>query len=334
MKHTFYWAALILVSLQGQPQGLHLMPGIRVVVSGAPQIVMADAGLINDGELVADSSTFLFTGSSLTIGGRQKTFFYNLAVGGDVDLYDHASVTGTVFMQGGNLRLHRYTLDLGTSGRIADERSASAISGGFIRARALLDAPYEVNPGNMGLALSSGGAMGWTTIIRGNEQQTDAGILRYFSVDPEKSIGVPVNYRLFYLDGELGGKSRDRLSLLTRDKGSWVVRGKDQTDVTAGWVAKKYTGNTQFVTLGVSSGDGLRISPNPTMGAFKITFACIQEGDRLISLYDMTGHLLKSRQVHCMAGVNTLEWDGAGYAAGSYRLVTEGESPVTVVIMR
>jgi hypothetical protein len=334
MKHTFYWAVLILVSFKGQAQGLHLMPGVRVVVSGAPQIVMADAGLVNDGELVADSSTFLFTGSSLTIGGRQNTSFYNLIIGGDVNVFNSAAVTGNVFMQGGNLRLHRYTLDLGTSGRIIDERSASAISGGLIKARAYLDAPHEVNPGNMGLALSSEGAMGWTTIIRGNEQQTDAGILRYFSIDPEKSISVPVNYRLYYLEGELDGKSRNKLSLLTRDMGSWVARGKDQTDLTAGWVAKKYTGSTQVVTLGVSSGDGLRISPNPTSGPFKITCTSIQEGDRLISLYDMTGHLLKSRWVHCMAGVNTVEWDGAGYAAGAYRLVVGGEEPVTVVIMR
>lgn len=325
---------LVLVSLRVQSQGLRITPGARIVISGAPQLVLNDAGFVNDGELIADSSSFYFSGNALAIGGVQPTSFYNLVIGGDVQLYNHAAVAGGVFMQGGNLRLNRYTLDLGTTGRIVDERSGAAISGGLIKARAYLDAPHEVNPGNMGLALSSGGAMGWTTIVRGNDQQTETGIQRYFNIEPERNTDVPVNYRVFYLEGELAGKSRNRLAMLTRSISGWRSLGKDQADAGAGWVAKQYTGGSQLITLANVLGDWLRVSPNPTNGPFKVTLTCGQEEDKAFSLYDMMGHLLKSRRVHCMAGVNTIEWDGAGCAAGTYRLVVEGEEPVTVVIMR
>jgi hypothetical protein len=329
---------LILASLRVQSQGLRIMSGARLVVSGAPQLVLQDAALINDGEMRPDSSRCLVFGNASFIGGSRPTSFYDLVIGGDVQLENHASVAGGIYMQGGNLQLNRYTLDLGRSGSIIGERNESRITGGLIKVSAFLDAPVEVNPGNIGVAFTSGANLGWTTIVRGHEQQTDAGIGRYFTIDPESNSGAPVSLRLFYFDGELSGKNKERLGVFARGMkpGGWVVWGKDQADVSAGWVVKKNIGGARFVTLGIpaSRGQAVQIAPNPTSGEFRVMLLCEKEEDKVLYLYDVLGHLLVSRRVHCIAGSNSIEWNGAGLAQGSYRLSVGGMEPVTVEIMR
>jgi len=342
MNHSIYkiLAGLVLAVafLEVRSQGLRLMPGTHLVVSGAPQLVLQDAALINDGEITADSSRYLFFGNTSFIGGSHPTFFYDLVIGGDVQLNNHASVTGGIFMQGGNLQLNRYLLDLGHSGSIIGERNESCITGGLIKVSAFLDRPVEVNPGNIGVAFTSGANLGWTTIIRGHEQQTDASIWRYFTIDPERNGGTPMTMRVFYFEGELSGKNKAGLGVFARGEmpGGWVVWGKDQADAGSGWVIKKNVGGARFVTLGISADrfQIVRIAPNPTTGVFRILCVCDKEEDKVFRLYDALGHLLASRRVHCIAGSNSIEWDGTGLAQGTYRLITEGMDPVTVEIMR
>ncbi|MBN9384482.1 MAG: hypothetical protein J0H74_27255 [Chitinophagaceae bacterium] len=342
MSHSIYkiWSSLVLavVCMQVESQGLRLTPGAHLVISGAPQLVLQDAGLVNDGEVRADSSRWLFTGNTSFIGGSHSISFYDLVIGGDVQLNNHVSVADSIVMQGGNLRLNRYTLDLGRSGSIMGERNESRITGGLIKVSALLDAPVEVNPGNIGLSLTSSANLGWTTIVRGHEQQTDAGIGRYFIIDPERNAPAPVSLRMFYFEGELSGKNKEMLGVLARGamSGGWIGWGKDQADANAGWVAKKNIGGGQFVTLGISANRlrAVQIAPNPTSGQFRVTLVCEKEEDKVICLYDALGHLLLSRRVHCIGGSNSIEWNGTGLEQGVYRLGVEGMDPVMVEIMR
>ena len=346
MKHAIYNFAgglmlSVFLSMTVRSQGLHLTPGIHVVVSGAPQLVLNSTGLTNDGELAVDSSNFLFTGNMPFIGGRRPVAFYDLAIGsttGNVQLNNHIAVIGHVYMQGGILQLNQHMLELDSSGIIVGECSDSYITGGKIRASALLNAPYEANPGNIGIALTSDADLGWTTFIRGNEQQTALGIQRYFDINPEKNASLPVSYRLYYLEGELAGKSKERLALLAKETemGTWADRGKDQTNPTAGWVMKSNIRGLHHITLGIPDNmtKALQIFPNPSFGVFRMIIVSEKEEDKIIRLYDGLGHLLQSRIAHCMIGKNIIEWNGARLAQGSYWLDAAGWEPVAIEIIR
>jgi len=338
MRHIIIIGGLMFaVVMRVESQGLHITRDAHLVVTGAPQLVLQDAGLVNDGVIHADSSRCLFWGNSF-IGGSRTSALYDLVISGDVQTDNHLSVAGGVFMEGGSLYLHGHTLDLGRTGRIVGERNTSFITDGSIKVSAFLDAPYEVNPGNIGIAFTSSANLGWTTIIRGHERQPDAVISRSFNIVAEKNIQMPVSYRLFYLDRELQGYGREGLSMLasSSSSGGWTSWGRDQMDPQAGWVVKRNIGGANFITLGLPAGriHPIQVAPNPTAGAFTMVFENSKEEDRMIFLYDGSGHLAASRRVHLLAGHNSIDWSGAGLAAGVYRLQIEGMGVTTMEIMR
>jgi hypothetical protein len=264
-------------------------------------------------------------------------------------LHNNAAIGGKISMQGGNLRLNNYVLDLGTTGSIQGESNSSSITGaegGVVKARALLNAPRVANPGNIGVAISSEANLGWTTVTRGHIQQAagvGAGIQRYFDIDPEYNSGQPSSLRFYYLDGELDGKSGDELAVFSRarDGISWTSQGKDRSDRTAGWVTKENIGLLHRFTLAIpgsrmnrAGGGSVQVSPNPSAGAFRMTLVSDREGDRVIGLYDVAGHLLERKIWHCIQGMNVIEWNVTGLSQGAYHLAADGLSPVTVTIMK
>src|SRR5580704_4868051 len=121
MKHIKYilWAVLPL-SLHAQV--LRLEPGVQVVAQGAPILVLNDISFLHNGSFIPDSGTVLFIGDrDGSIEGSQPVFFHNLTIGRVVQVYNSISVAGQVSMEGGNLQLNSYTLDLGSTGRIVGE---------------------------------------------------------------------------------------------------------------------------------------------------------------------------------------------------------------------
>lgn len=244
--------------------------------------------------------------------------------------------------------MNNYTLDLGTSGRILGEKSSSCITGaegGTIKAIALLNAPQGVNPGNIGVAFTSEAYLGRTLITRGHVRQGGAGagdgdgIQRYFEIDPENNLNSQVTLRCYYLDGELAGMNGDELALFSKEGAGWAYRGKDGSDRIAGWVAKENVGLLRRFTLAIPGGKGvatwttsLSVAPNPSSGVFRMILVSDSEKDRVVKLYDLLGHVLQIKKIHCMAGMNTVEWYVAGLAQGTYHLAAEGMAPVAVLI--
>ncbi len=80
--------------------------------------------------------------------------------------------------------MNNYMLDLGSSGNIANESNNSCITGttgGAIRITTVLNAPQGVNPGNIGVELTSDADLGSTVITRGHVQQTSSNGNRAFN---------------------------------------------------------------------------------------------------------------------------------------------------------
>jgi hypothetical protein len=327
-------------------QGLHLTSGINWVVSGAPCLVLDNAGLTNNGNFSAGSSTVLFTGNTITsgsfIGGNRPVSFYNLTIGksyNDVQLNNNTVVTGTITMDSGNLQLNRYMIDLGHSGRIVGERNSSCITGvrgGTIKIAAILNAPRAVNPGNIGVEFTSEADLGSTVITRGHDQLTNPGgttsIQRWFDIDRETNTNAPAALRFFYLEGELAGKEKNVLTVFSakeRDN-NWSVWGKDAADPVGNWVLKNGITAGHRFTLAMGPDPlssrpvrpiaSVQIYPNPSHNTFSMQMVSEKEGNGVIRLYDLSGHSLEEKRVHWQAGMTRIDWDISKYAAGVYYL--------------
>ena len=205
-------------------QGLRLSPGVHLVMSGNPSLVLNNAGLINDGSIETDSSTVVFTDDGTMgvarVGGSNPINFHNLSIhktSGNLELDNDISVNGNIFMQGGNLLLNDHLLDLGNSGIIQGENNLSFITGthgGSIRRLAVIGANMPSNPGNIGVEITSSKSPGQTIITRSHTQQTmkdgNTSVQRYFEITPSLNADLDATVRLYYLDSELEDKSKNR----------------------------------------------------------------------------------------------------------------------------
>lgn len=312
--------------------------GLHIVANGPVKLVFDNTSFINNGSFIPGESMVVFTGSSGNsyISGSGKLNLYNMAIekpGSLVSLHNNIELTGQLFMNGGNLQLNHYLLDLDRTGSISGENSRSFITGkkgGRIRAVAHLQSPQDVNPGNIGVSISSLQNPGETVIIRGHDAQSyngfSQGIQRYFDIAPAAG-NIQATLRFFYLDDELSDQNEQQLSFYTnKTKGSnWKQLGKDQHDAGGNWVSKNNISLQDRFTLAGSTGtlEKLNIFPNPTAGIVTIQLYSPQDKAAAINLYDAQGRLLERKSLQVKAGVNTVQWNISRYAAGTYHLMFE-----------
>jgi hypothetical protein len=251
--------------------------------------------------------------------------------------------------------LNEYTLDLGNSGSIAGERNEARITGsqgGTIRITAELNRPRAVNPGNIGVELSSEADLGSTIIIRGHVPLTgpggESGIQRWFKITPETKTGAQASLRLFYLDTELAGKDKNALAVFSDQQGedNWTLSGKDAADLAADWVLKSNLDPFRRFTLGISRSNALskagsgnaistvQIYPNPAHTAFGLQISSERGGCGVANLYDLAGNLLEEKKVNWEAGLTTINWDISRFAPGVYYLSIGNQYNKTINIVK
>ena len=341
-------------------QGLHLTSGVNWVVNGAPYLVLNNAGLTNNGNFFADSSTVLFCGNVSTsgsfIGGGRPIPFYNLTISkssNDVELNNNATVTGGITMDGGNLQLNRYSIDLGSSGRIIGERNSSCITGiqgGTIKITTVLNAPHAVNPGNIGVEFTSDANLGTMVITRGHDPRTNSAgtisIQRWFNIARETNTNISANLRFFYLERELAGEDKNALTVFSaKEKDyNWSMWGKDASDPMANWILKGGILSGHFFTLAKTSGPSsltstgliaaMQVYPNPSRNAFSLRIIGTKEGYGVFQLCDASGRLLEEKKAYLQEGVNSIDWDISKYAAGVYYLSLRNQYGGTLNIVK
>ena len=321
-------------------QGLYLSPGVHMIANGNPDLVLNNAGLVSNGSFAAGRSTVIFTGNIATassaIGGTNPVSFYNVIVRksfNDVQLNNNAAVAGIITMDSGNLQLNNYVLDLGSSGMVMGERSSSCIigaGGGVLKITVVLNGPQAVNPGNMGVELTSAANLGLTTITRGNVQQETLGgrmsIQRYFEISPAMNTDLRASLRFYYLDGELAGYNKQDLSLFSgqEGRGDWVRQGRDQASPAANWLSKDNVNALHRFTLAVGgakpANTPMQIYPNPSHDIVMLVGSSDKEQSCQVTLYDQRGHPLESKKLLFRTGVNSFQWDINKYANGVYYL--------------
>lgn len=352
MKYRNFVLLIILIyaALFTKAQEVQVSRGVNVSIDGPVQLVLDGMGITNHGQFKAENGTVVFNSTSKSgrayIGGSNPIFLHNLSVDcafGDLQLENRLFVTGKLSMMQGNLDLNNYSIDLGSSGAIEGESRNARITGkngGYVRVTADLNAPNKMDPGNLGLQLTSNGKLGRTTITRGHVQQiNDIGelsIQRYYEIGPTYPSDIRAEVVADFLDVESANVNPLDIALWSSNDG-----GRK-------WSAVKKSDNIYVINRGAST-DPIRLTyfsgrledrwpastilklyPNPVAEKFVLTFTYPKEEEIIINLYGSNGQLLESRKIKTFNGINKIDWQVGKYPGGNYQLRFAGEKMKTL----
>jgi hypothetical protein len=195
-----------------------------------------------------------------------------------------------------------------------------------------------VNPGNIGVSITSSANLGETVIIRGHEPAlTAAGknnIHRYFDIAPANNRDLQATLRFHYLDAELAGSENELTLFAANNRGSdWKVTGRDNNDIATNWVTKSKLSELHRYTLAVAPKDNVRevpgnatlqVYPNPFANGFVLRLPVESRKQVIVQLIDQHGRLLEQKKIDCQPGQNTIQWNMVKYPAGNYHLSFDG----------
>ncbi|MEL6844001.1 MAG: hypothetical protein AAFP02_12395, partial [Bacteroidota bacterium] len=244
MKKVIFLQLLSLTCvLSAMGQATFRIAGGNLVAKGQAHIVLQNTNWINDGTFTPDNSIVSFSGSSYdTIAGSSQTTFHQLVLSkatGGVVLGNDQQVDDTLRFILGTLDLYGNDLTLGTqSGGIAGETETNRVlgpTGGEVIKTLDLSSPNSVNPGNMGVMVSSAQNLGSTVVRRGHIPQTlpnGASILRYYELTPANNGNLNATLRFVYFDAELNGLSEANLEAWQEVGANWINYSPDATDAT------------------------------------------------------------------------------------------------------
>jgi hypothetical protein len=171
----------------------------------------------NYGTFIQGTSTVNMVGSSnrdTIYGVGSSHSFYNLTInksgGIEAVLGSHIDVTNELRVISKNLRLNSLNIDLGSTGVVMDEGPGHRIycdcPVGFIQSTIDIPANTTVNPGNLGLTITTHNNEMGTTIIKRRHMRAGS------SGSSELVSGTPGVYRIFDVTPEFNGGSTYPLS--------------------------------------------------------------------------------------------------------------------------
>jgi hypothetical protein len=231
-------------------------------MNGNIAVTLKNTDLVNNGIMAGGINTVAFTGNaSSTISGTGFLRFFDLNIdktgGQSVVLQKSIDIINSVEFTSGFLNLNGFNVDLETSGMINGENNNSRFvgtTGGEIVLHTFLNAPFNANPGNLGLLITSNQQLGDVTIIRGHQSQSGSQItsstLRYYKISPANNNNLNATLRFNYLDGETNGLDENSLSLFRSENGiNWSDIGFTSRDAAANFVEKAGINSVSRLTL-------------------------------------------------------------------------------------
>lgn len=205
---------LLFAPMCSRAQGIINTSGANLVVNGAVSIVVNDGGFTNDGTFTKSTGSVVFTGSTATansfIAGTAATDFYNLTLNKSVNglqLNRNIGVSNLVtFTSGDSIFLNTYNVDLGNTGSLSGETGSKRFTGqtgGYIMITQSLNAPSAVNPGNLGMEITSAANLGSTVIKRAHTVYRNRSITRNFDITPTNNAALNATLVFHYFHSEL-----------------------------------------------------------------------------------------------------------------------------------
>lgn len=164
----------------------------------------------NLGSFTSGTGTVKFVGSNprdSIFGATQSHSFYNLTIqksgGIEAVLGTHIDVKNNLSINSKNLRLNSQNIDLGTTGQIINEgpghRAYCDCPVGYIQSTITIGSNTTVNPGNLGLTITTNNNPMGTTIVKRRHLRAGS------SGSSELVNGTPGIYRIFDVTPEFNG---------------------------------------------------------------------------------------------------------------------------------
>jgi|GEM_PF-3205550 len=236
-----FFLGLVVASF-GQSQ--LIIKGGHVNINGPVSLVLQNGDLVNDGTLQATDGQVVLTGTALTtIGGTGTTSLFDVLLnkpGQSVLLTAPLTVDRNLQFVQGQLDLNGFDLTLGQAQGIllneSEQHRVVGAIGGEVVKTIDLNAPTNINPGNLGLTISTPANLGPTTLRRGHQPPVlpeDVGIARYFSVTPTEALTQDATLTFSYFDAELNGLPEAELTFWNNPSSGWEEKGGTNRNTTA-----------------------------------------------------------------------------------------------------
>jgi hypothetical protein len=259
-------------------QGLLLVPGIlsaqntKLIIQGGTTFTVAANGLVLNntdlqcnGAFDASNATVMLMGNNNTsMGGSGspliRVLTLNTSAASTLALNTTLQISHALNFQNGLIDLNDHQLQLTGSGALQGESETShitGVTGGMVTVSATgVSNPNQLNPGNLGAALTSGANLGNLSVSRSSKPATNPGnaslhgIQRTFLVQPQNNTALNATLRFYYLDAELNGDDPSLLSLWKSGDGvNWIQIGADSRNTVSKYVEKAGLVDLSYWTL-------------------------------------------------------------------------------------
>ena len=255
---------VIVLFLNNASAQLQIGPNTSWRSDPATYVVLDNTGIQYDAATAPLTNIFKFTGNAdVNIAGNNLLIFTKIELAktgaAKVSLQRSINLTQSLNFLGGLFDLGNSVLNMGTNALLLNENETSRMMGadGYARIIANLNAPAAVNPGNIGLAITSSQDLGSTIIYRGVKSQTNTSgggnsILRFFEIVPTNNTGLDATLRFNYFDAELNGLPENNLVFYkSPDNVNWTPQGFTSRDVATDYV--ELTGINDFTRFTLST---------------------------------------------------------------------------------
>lgn len=233
-------------------------PNAIIKQSGGALITLNNIDLIfnSNFEQSSGDGIFRFTGNGNSqIAGTGNLLIDVLDISksgsGKVLLNRNLRIGSEVNLNSGNLELANGIMVLEGNSVLNGENEDSRVTGtgGFVEKTMVLNAPTNVNPGNLGAIITSTSNLGSTTIHRGHTSQVNGAgagnsILRFYDITPVNNTST-ITLKFQYMDAELNGLNEaDLVQWRRTSPPTWIMEGFDARNTGVDIVTK--SGITQF----------------------------------------------------------------------------------------
>lgn len=238
---------------------LFVSSGAELFIGDSALLVLQNMDFENNGVFTATlNSRFAFIGNQPLnfIGGSSPASFGKLEVNrssGMVRLANSIDVEGHILFLSGNIELNGNSIVLGDdpNGLLVNENEGSHIFGntGFVSKTSVLNAPSNINPGNIGLSITSAQNPGNTLIERRHNSINNQSIHRIFKITPANNNLLNADLRFQYLDAELNGVNESLLTAVTGNDGINWKREGGTINTVSNLLAVSNQNELSFITL-------------------------------------------------------------------------------------
>jgi len=270
----YVFAVLLLCLFTGVKAQLYVQSGATLYIGGT--ITLHNEDIVRSSGAGAAISfepgtNVIFTGNADNIINGHIDFL-NMEIAKEgthqVSLRDfNGELQRQLVFTSGLLNLNNQTLHIASTGMLINENENSRIigsAGGVVQTTLTLNQPTAVNPGNIGVTITSTKNLGEVVISRTYMDPypvSSNSIKRYYSIhftDPANDNNLDATIRLSYLDAELNGTDETKLVHWKREEFSdaWMQPGSTANitrNTDENWVQLTHIASLSNWTLAESS---------------------------------------------------------------------------------